>query len=98
MIDVLERIQRGGIRQTAGELLYQLTRHRRATRAGLQEGELLELCAELEDLGLVESELVFRLTAKGEQALDFALEADPNAADEAGAIGRPRRMARREAA
>lgn len=98
MIDVLERIRRGGVRQTAGELLYQLSRHRRATRPGLREGELLELAAELEELGLVESELTFGLTDKGRAALDAALDADPASAMQAGAIGRPRRLARRRAA
>lgn len=98
MIDVLDRIRRGGVRQTASELLYQLARHRRATRPGLGEDELLELGSELEDLGLVESELTFRLTEKGKAALDAAVDADPASTMQAGAIGRPRRLARRRAA
>jgi hypothetical protein len=76
---VLVRIDRGGVNICEAELRYQLDskdRHPLARRA-----ELLDLLAELEDRGLIESALHFRLTDRGRAELPGDHEPPPRAGD-----------------
>ena len=63
---ILVRVDRA-VRVGEGELRYQLQRKDNHPLA--RADELLDLLAELEDLGLVESERCFRLTAEGRARL-----------------------------
>ena len=64
---ILLRVQRGGMHIGEGELRYQLERKDRHPLA--RADALLDLMADLEDRGLVESELWFRLTREGRERL-----------------------------
>jgi DNA-binding PadR family transcriptional regulator len=57
--DILRQIARGGLLICEAELRYQLHRH------GLDHGELLDVLSKLEEDGLLESAMHFRLTDKG---------------------------------
>jgi hypothetical protein len=59
--DVLTRIAHGGLLICEAELRYQLRRH------GLDYGELLDVLSKLEQDGLLESAMHFRLTDRGRQ-------------------------------
>jgi hypothetical protein len=63
---ILRRVDRA-VRISERELRYQLDRKDNHPLA--QADELLDVLAELDDLGLVESELCFRLTAEGRELL-----------------------------
>jgi len=63
---ILVRVDRA-VRVGERELRYQLERKDQHPLA--HEAELLDVLAELEEQGLVESELSFRLTARGRQQL-----------------------------
>jgi hypothetical protein len=63
---ILLRVDRA-VKVGEGELRYQLDRKDHLPLA--QADELLDVLAELEDLGLVESELCFRLTVEGRARL-----------------------------
>jgi hypothetical protein len=79
---ILARIDRGGIHICEAELRYQLDskdRHPLARRA-----ELLDRLAELEDCGLIESALHFRLTERGRDELPADHEAPQRAGDPRG--------------
>jgi hypothetical protein len=70
---ILVRIEQGGLAICEAQLRYQLDtkdQHPLASAA-----ELLDLLAELEDRGLIESALHFRLTARGRGALPEDFEA-----------------------
>lgn len=60
---ILVRIERGGLSICEAELRYQLKTKDSHPLAG--DLELLDLLAELEERGLIESALHFRLTARG---------------------------------
>jgi hypothetical protein len=63
---ILHRVDRA-VKVGEGELRYQLDRKDDHPLA--HEDELLDVLAELKDLGLVESELCFRLTVEGRARL-----------------------------
>jgi hypothetical protein len=64
---ILVRVDRGGIHIGEGELHYQLERKDEHPLA--QADELLDALADLEERGLLEAELCFRLTAQGRACL-----------------------------
>jgi hypothetical protein len=64
---ILVRVDRGGILIGEGELRYQLERKDNHPLAC--EDELLDVLAEIEERGLIEAELCFRLTAEGRALL-----------------------------
>jgi hypothetical protein len=64
---ILLRIQRGGIHIGEPELRYQLERKDNHPLAWADE--LLDVLAKIEDRGLLEAELCFRLTAEGRARL-----------------------------
>jgi hypothetical protein len=66
-LQILHRVDRGGILIGERELRYQLERKDNHPLAG--EDELLDVLAELEAHGLLEAELCFRLTAQGRERL-----------------------------
>jgi hypothetical protein len=66
-LQILHRVDRGGIRVGERELRYQLERKDNHPLAS--EDELLDVLAELEARGLLEAELCFRLTAQGRERL-----------------------------
>lgn len=57
--EILTRVVRGGLLICETELHYQFARH------GPDRSDLLDLLADLEQRGLIESEMHFRLTAEG---------------------------------
>lgn len=85
---VLVRIDRGGLRICEAELRYQLERKDHHPLA--RDPALLDLLADLEEAGLVESALHFRLTDRGRAALPLDHQ-PPLRANTAGGI--PRRGA-----
>jgi hypothetical protein len=64
---ILVRVDRGGIRTGEGELRYQLERKDGHSLA--RAPELLVLLGELQDRGLIDSELSFWLTHRGRERL-----------------------------
>jgi hypothetical protein len=64
---ILVRVDRGGILIGERELRYQLERKDNHPLA--QADELLDVLAEIEERGLIEAELCFRLTAQGRALL-----------------------------
>jgi len=60
---VLTQIARGGLLICETELRYQLQRH------GFQANDLLSLLVDLEQQGLIESAMHYRLTQKGQKRL-----------------------------
>jgi hypothetical protein len=66
-LQILHRVDRGGISIGERELRYQLQRKDNHPLA--QDDELLDVLAELEAGGLLEAELCFRLTSAGRERL-----------------------------
>jgi hypothetical protein len=67
--EILARIDRGGLHVCEAELRYKLRWDER------KDGSLLDLLDELEQLGLIESALHFRLTEQGRAKLPSDYEA-----------------------
>src|SRR4051812_48244343 len=81
---ILRRVDRA-VRIGERELRYQLDRKDNHPLA--QADELLDVLAELDELGLVESELCFRLTGAGRELLTRAELIDRCAASSVGRAG-----------